>query len=363
MPRRARPWFRRSRGMFFVQIDSRQHPLGITDPEDVAGADRAHEELLRNLASHTVPTVPTSAPQPPNTSPTAPTVKNAATAFLAVADRKIAAGKLSSRAVRNYRISLAALVADFSLRRLDTLTAEELEVWANRESWSASYQNTTLGTIGSLLRFHKVTLDPPIHRPPKESRGAETCLTDDQFAAVLANVYTSKGKPGDLIPLLKLLRECGCRPAEAAALTVERIDWSNRCTILTKHKTKRKTGENRVIVFNSAAMAVLQGQRERYGSGVLFRTRGAAKAYGPNVIVKQLLKASERVGFRVIAYGLGRHSFATRALINGVPEAMVAALLGQKGTGMLTRHYSHVGADAAAMRSAAERATRPPSAA
>jgi integrase len=43
------------------------------------------------------------------------------------------------------------------------------------------------------------------------------------------------------------------------------------------------------------------------------------------------------------AYGF-RHSFATDALSNGVPEAHVAALLGHSSTTMLHRHYSHVGA-------------------
>lgn len=356
MPKRARPWFRRGRGMFFVQIDGKQYPLGITDANDTTGASKAHESLLAKLAAQIANVQPTPPPQAPNASPT---VTEAVAAYIAAGERRVALGKMSARALRNYRVALKPFTAQFGTRTIDTLTAEEIEAWAaSHTTWSSSYQNTTLGTIGSLMRFHRVTMHPPIRRPPKESRGAETCLTDEQFQQVLAAVYVPRGKPGDLIPLLKLLRECGARPAEVSSLTCENIDWTNRCTILTRHKTKAKTGTNRVIVFNSAAMKILKEQAAKYGeTGLLFRTRGASKAYGPNVIVKQLLKVSERVGFRVIAYGLGRHSFATRALINGVPEAMVAALLGQRGTGMLQRHYSHVGADARAMRDAAEKAS------
>jgi len=102
-------------------------------------------------------------------------------------------------------------------------------------------------------------------------------------------------------------------------------------------------------------MMVLEKQRAKYGAGLLFRTR-VGNAWTPNGIVKRLLVISERAGFRVVAYGLGRHSFATAALVNGVPDAMVAGLLGHTGTGMLSRHYSHVTANARAMRDAAERA-------
>ena len=53
-----------------------------------------------------------------------------------------------------------------------------------------------------------------------------------------------------------------------------------------------------------------------------------------------------------IAYGM-RHSFATDALTNGVPDATVAALLGHTNTGMLHKHYSHLTAQAGVLRNAA----------
>jgi site-specific recombinase XerD len=81
-----------------------------------------------------------------------------------------------------------------------------------------------------------------------------------------------------------------------------------------------------------------------------------AIADGANGIVKRLLAISEVVGFRAVAYGLGRHSFATAALVAGVPDAMVAGLLGHTGTVMLSRHYSHVTSNARAMQDAARRA-------
>jgi integrase len=52
-----------------------------------------------------------------------------------------------------------------------------------------------------------------------------------------------------------------------------------------------------------------------------------------------------------VCYGY-RHTFATDALANGVPDAQVAELLGHSGTAMLPRHYAHFGAKAKALREA-----------
>ena len=64
---------------------------------------------------------------------------------------------------------------------------------------------------------------------------------------------------------------------------------------------------------------------------------------------------SKRVGFRAIAYG-ERHGFATRALCNGVPDAIVAELLGHCGTAMIAQHYGHCAGQSRILRAAAEKA-------
>ena len=52
-----------------------------------------------------------------------------------------------------------------------------------------------------------------------------------------------------------------------------------------------------------------------------------------------------------VAYGY-RHTFATDALVDGVPDAQVAALLGHASTAMLHRHYRHLTSQAQTLKDA-----------
>lgn len=352
------PWFRRNRG-WFVTVNKKQHSLGVSDPKDVAGAMLAAKKLIEELSAGIAAKLGES--HKPSVQPaTGPTVAECVAAFLAIQERKVAAGKVQPVSLANLKLPMIALTATHGSRAIGTLTAEELETWADRPEWSSSTQHGYLGSIQRMLKHSGITLHPPLRRPPMESRGAETMLTDKQFAAVLTEIRRPKinGKGGkDFAEFLLVLRECGARPQEIAQLRAECMDWANACARLKYHKTRKYTGADRVIHFNVKAMKVLVAQRKKYkGDGLLFRTRDG-NSYSPTTIVRRLAMVSDRVGFRVIAYGLGRHSFCSRALAAGIPDAIVAAAVGHRNTDMLHKHYSHLGQTAKLLKDAAERAS------
>lgn len=350
MPRRARPWFRTARSEWFVTHMGKQTPLGVFDPADEAGALAAFAKLV---ASH----------MPENTKlrnsvfsdPT--TVAEAVERFRAAGLRRLRRGEVKQKTLDDYEYALRPFVAAFGPRPLSELLAGEgLELvkdWGANPAWSLSTRNDYLGVILGVFKLAGLRL--PVKRPPKQSRGAATVVSDDGFEAALGAAV--KGKyAGDLRQLLRVLRETGARPEEISRLSVSAVDWTNACTRSDVHKTARHGGA-RVIHFTAAAMAVLAEQRAAHGSGLLFRTR-YGNQYGAKCIVRRCGVISKRVGFRFIAYGAGRHSFCTHALINGVPEPLVAALMGHAGTAMMSRHYSHVGSNARALKDAAERARK-----
>src|SRR6185436_18257371 len=100
----------------------------------------------------------------------------------------------------------------------------EIEDWANRPAWSNSYRAGCLGAVSTFLRWAKFPLE--LRRPPKESRGADAVISEEQFAVVLRESRVSSAAT-DFPELLTVLRETGARPGEVAGLTVESVDWPN----------------------------------------------------------------------------------------------------------------------------------------
>jgi integrase len=348
MPRKAHPWYRESRGMwFFTSPDGRQIPTGIRDPEKEADAVAARERILSELAADISARI-----APARGVPNPHALRTVAEAVRDYLLRR--QGKISAGAHRNYTFALATHFAGaFGARRVESLGAEEIEDWCDGKPWSSSYRNTTLGAVQTFLRWARHPLE--LKRPPKESRGGSVVLTDEQFGQVL-QAYDVRFGGADFRELLRVLRETGARPQEVARLTVAAVDWSNHSATLKQHKTKSH-GVVRVLYFPAAAMAILEAQRARYGKGYLFRTR-AGNPYREKMIVQQMRRLSERVGFRAIAYG-ERHAFATKALSRGIPDAVVAELLGHKGTGMLTAHYAHLVGQSRVLKEAVEKVSKP----
>jgi len=66
-------------------------------------------------------------------------------------------------------------------------------------------------------------------------------------------------------------------------------------------------------------------------------------------------RLSAKVGHHVTSYCF-RHTFATRALLAGIPDVEVAAMLGHTSTAMVHRHYSHLAQQARRLQEAADRA-------
>jgi site-specific recombinase XerD len=94
--------------------------------------------------------------------------------------------------------------------------------------------------------------------------------------------------------------------------------------------------EPRVIYLIPEAQAILSALAEKFRTGVLFRnSRG--NPWTRDAIKCRLTRISDKVGFRVIAYG-ARHSWATHALMNGgVDPISVAHLMGHRDATMVSR--------------------------
>ena len=320
MPRNARPWYRKSRRMWFLTVNGSQIPLEITDPQDLAGAQAAAQKYL------------TRGP--------GPGLAEAVAQFRARIDRRV-----KPETARVYHWLLKVLSDAFGDVPLHSLTAHAVERSADRATWSTSTRHDYLGAVGTFLREMGHPLK--LRRPPQTSRGVEAVWTEREFWQVYGAAR------GDLKPLLLVLKDTGARPAEVAGLTVEGVDWAQSYAILRDHKNASK-GKSRTLFFADGLMAILREQKRQYERGHLFRAENDAP-FKSNTLHVRVRRAVERAGITrpLTLYGL-RHWYITRALSKGFSGDQVAALVGNSPQ-VIHKHYSHVGRDAALMAEMAAR--------
>lgn len=336
MPRKAGPWWNSKRKTWMATHKGKQHRLPVTDPSQIEAALKEYNALLARLSSQIPSQNPVSYPgNCPLTN-----VVEAVEKYL-----KSRSGRVKPHTLNGYRWFLEQFAASVGNTPIENLTARDVERSAARGNWSPSTQHDYLGTVSTFLREmgHPLRLQ----RPPKQSRGADAVWTDAEFWMVYG------AAKGDFKPYLLTLRDTGCRPAEAAGLTVEGIDWEHGHARLKDHKMARK-GKQRILHFPAALLKVLEVQKAKYGTGFLFRGKGA-KPLSASAILWRLIRARDRAGVErpITAYGL-RHSWATRALEGGASNEQVAAALGNSAA-MIEQHYGHLGANAKVIRELAER--------
>jgi integrase len=314
-------------------VNGRRVSLGVKGRENQPAAVAAWHRLMAG-----VPTVPRAA---------VPTVAEVIAAFLADAEARVQPITLAF-----YRRFLEPFAAKHGDLRTDAVTIPHAEAFARKPTWSTSTRHDALGTLATCFRWAErcriIGVSPlrGIRLPPKESQGAEAVIGEPDYRRMVA------ASAGDFQALIRFLWHTGCRPSEATGLTVEAVDWESACIVLRRHKTAHR-GLQRVLYLTPDALAVLTCQRERHRSGLLFRHEGGG-AFGRKMLAQKFWRLSKRLGVRLTAYSF-RHTWACAALARGVPDAIVAELLGHRGTNMLHKHYAHLSSRAAVLRDAASR--------
>jgi integrase len=255
---------------------------------------------------------------------------------------KFKSARLSPQTRKSYESYLRALCAQFGKRGPGELTPASLEAVAKELPWSASTRANFLSVARAFLIWTGRREFQTVKVPPKDSRGAEAVIDVDTRAVILAETK------GDFRQLCQFLWLVGCRPMEAATLTVEMIHWDSATASLREHKTKDKIRSTRMLYFSAAAMALLRTQSERYKAGLLFRNQ-KGQQFSRMAIVKRFWRMCDRLPRPVTAYHY-RHTFVTRALEAGIPDTHVAVLVGHKNTRMIHEHYNHVGNNARLLR-------------
>jgi integrase len=351
MARPSKPWFRASKGTWYVTVDGKKVSLGVKGEENAKAAIQAWHCLMAERGEPEQEPTPEVKAEPNPQAEGEPTVEAVVKAYLADCE-----GRIGSKPLHDYRRYLTAFAERFGPAVASALTSAQAEAYARKPTWSASTQHDFLGILASAFnwaeRSRLIDRTPLVglRKPPKASRGAKCAVSAEQVKTLLA--YADAHGDTEFAALVRFLWLTGCRPSEAGGLMVEAVKWDERCVVLEKHKTAHR-GKVRVIYLSEEALAVLRQQRAEHPQGYLFR-RPTGGQWTTHSITGKFGRVCRKAGVKVCSYDF-RHGFATDALSRGLPDAVVAELLGHSGTSTLHRHYSHLTARSQVLRDAMEK--------
>lgn len=215
-----------------------------------------------------------------------------------------------------------------------SLKPHHLTTWTNKDSWNSTSRNDAMTIVQRMLNWsvdqgYLAASPLPRIKKPKAKR-REIVYTPDQWKQIKSHAI------GPLIPFLDFLWATGCRPKEARTLEARHVH--DDLVIFPPDESKGET-DSRVIFMTPQAQAIIKPLLSERPTGPLF-LNSKGNLWTKDAIKCRLTRISEKVGFRVIAYG-ARHSYATNALIRSVDTVSLSHLMGHKDTRMIN-NYAHL---------------------
>jgi integrase len=283
----------------------------------------------------------------------APTVRELADLFLSDA-----ATRLKPNTVRIYTGDLNSFCGAVGTLPADKLTPLHVSRWLASLNVASTTKAIMLRSVLACLNWavrSEVIRDNPARKVPKpksRSRSEEAVISDVDHAKLMVAATP------EFRTVLRVLHGTGARPGEVCSITSDTFDPTTGLVKLAEHKTDH-TGRPRLLIVPPDVCELLREQLARFGSGPLLRSR-KGRPFTGRTVTKAMQYLRKKTGVKAIAYGY-RHTFVTDALVKGVPDAHVAALVGHTSTAMIYRHYSHLGSRVDTLREAASRVRGGPS--
>ena len=280
-------------------------------------------------------------------------------------DREFIAIYLKPRTAENYRrIIRDRLLPSFGDRPFESLSRRDGKALHGLLAAQPALADYAVCVLGSL--YTRIINDwelsdmknPAAGIKRFGSRKVERFLSPAERRAVHAVLEAGqaipRGRKGRIEPFsvwaIKLLMLTGLRRNEVVSLKWPMVDWQHGCL----HLPDTKTGQRSVVV-SGAVIKLLREIHEATGErkeGLVIRGLRGTKLSSLNVTWDQVRKEA---GIPDVRLHDLRHSFASDALMAGVPLAIVGEMLGHKNP-TTTQRYAHL-ADGV-VRDALELATR-----
>ncbi len=370
MPHFPKPFFKKSRGTWYVEINRRQHNLG-PDKDD---AFRQYHQLMN---------------QPREQQVSAESVAVLIDAFLDWVSKHRAA-----ETYEWYRYRLQRFLNKHPDLRSADLRPFHVENWADDYPLSITSRRNYLRSVKRCMKWAKkqgyITTNPieDLEVPSADHR--EVAITDAEFEEFMSHIRNRN--LGDLV---ETTWASGCRPQESLIVEARHVDVANQRWVFYKSESKGKR-ISRVVYLSDEAMAITRRLMLANADGPIFRNTsgvpwttdavncgflaaqmrmGKAMMNGEEIpeesiagFVKSLKstksvkgeirektaaelrceakrklthKRASELAPRYSLYAI-RHSWATNALQKGLDPLTVAILMGHEDPSTLSKVYQHL---------------------
>lgn len=329
MPLYPKPFFRKPRNRWYVQIDGRQINLGPDEEE----AFRQYHELMHNRGKE--PTTAISSSSSPSKDPYLDSILDAFLGWCKV--------HREARTYTNYLDRLQSLLGDPVLRdlKVNDLKPHHLQNWvdAHGDRWGPMTKRGKIQSVQRALNWavkQGLIEKSPVaamEKPPQGKR--DNVIPQDVYLRMRELTATDEFRD-----LIDVAWETGCRPQEIWRVEARHLDpTASRWVFPAKESKGRK--KIRIVYLPETSLAICVRLAAVHAKGPLFRnsdglpwTRNAVSCVFTRM-QKHLNKRYALVDFR--------HSFVTRALVEGVDPVTLSFLLGHADTSMLAKTYAHLG--------------------
>ena len=331
MKKFPKPWYRPSRGVWYVTIDGKQHNLGPNRDE----AFRRYHELMARPASRKV---------------SGDSVLGLIDAFLEWCKQNRAPDTYEWYRFR-LQLFVKTIPADLSTTQLRPFHVQE---------WIDSYPHLANGSKRNHCRAVQrvmswaeqqgyIERSPVAHMEKPAGGKREQLVTREEFDAILGLTHDREFQD-----LLTVTWECGCRPQESLRVEARHVELQNERWVFPQTEEKSRRAP-RVVYLTDVALEVTRRLLVKNPQGPLFRnTRG--KPWTKDAVNCRFFTLKRKLGTRYCLYVL-RHTWMNRLLTNGVDGLTVAILAGHADPSTLARTYQHLSQNPEYLRNAARRAT------
>jgi len=334
MARRAKPWFRKADGWWYLRVNGK--PQRLVQGEDQAdAAETLYHRILGQPGRAVVAGWET--------------VKGIVNRFIAHQEKSGAAPR-TVEFYSSFLISFGRHVGPDLL--VDDLRPRHVTEWiqANPQWASGSTKHLAVRAVRRAFRWAHgegyIASYPlaGLKSYPRPSR--EVTVSDATLDEMLTHV-----KDGAFRDLLMFSYHTGCRPQEARIVTAAHVHGKRIVFTAAESKGKKTP---RVIYLDDVAAEIIERRVKMFPVGMVFRNRNGTP-WCKDTIGARFQRLSKRIGKRVFAYAL-RHSYVTDALKNDVDPVSLAVLIGHSDPSTLARIYQHLAQDQEHMLDVAKKA-------